>query len=96
MSAPVDVLLAGARAALSQNATFPADVEMAVRCINDASAAIAELIDRVEARKALRDEYREWSRNNPTGPVPRAFLQRFVAADERVNEALARVQGGAK
>lgn len=59
-----------------------------------ARAAVAELIDRVEARKRLRDEFREWSKVNPGQPAPREFMQRFHNADELVNAALARVQGG--
>ncbi len=43
MTAPVDVLLRGAVAALSQNKTYPADVALAVARIEEARAAIADV-----------------------------------------------------
>lgn len=63
--------------------------------ILEARDAVADLFDRVEARKRLRDEFREWSQANPGQPAPRDFMRRFTSSDDRVNSALARCRGGA-
>ncbi len=50
------VLLTGAVDALSQNAVYPADVALALRCIGEARDAIAELTDRADnAEKIIRN-----------------------------------------
>lgn len=61
--------------------------------VAQARDAVAELMDRVEARKRLRDEFREWSKANHGHPAPRDFMRRFTSSDDRVNSALARCRG---
>ncbi|MBN5087662.1 hypothetical protein JY460_06035 [Stenotrophomonas maltophilia] len=51
----VDLLLAGARDCLSQNLTYPADVAMAIRRIEEARAVHAELHAAARASLDARD-----------------------------------------
>jgi hypothetical protein len=96
----VDVRLACAVDALSQNATYPADVALALRCIGEARAAFAELIE--VAEKIKRDYFElfrkagiveaDLSDHLETDTVLRGLGVTFADV-VRLREALARVGG---